>query len=384
MDLTGLYNAIMQLIFIITGLVSIKSLTEMITQLVGQGDALKDGADTAKEAKKMAGQATGAAIHGAGLVVAGAKGAAAVAGTVARSPAGQKLKEAAGDAVAWGAGKREDYINNSRGSTDLRHWYGRRVANRRDRIATDDTYVDQEKRAAGFTLKAQQYRHLASDLKNKGDTAGAARAETMAKHFEQKGKDEAKIAQAMIRTGNISARGQMRGIGVGIGEGVKSAKAEVKHGAGDWEEKHLGARNLRTAFGFEDGIGIKAMIKGDKDKDTAINKFLHTGGDSSVINNIKNSNKFVFNITGAKGTVKDFLDNADVLEAIEAGDTALARQMQRILAQTGAKSDLKKAMESSGGQAKATASAFKNSMDNMNATFASIKQQLDEIQKKMK
>ena len=60
--INGLYNAICQLIFIFTGLVSIRSLTDMVTDLVGQGDALKQGEQTIKEAKQTA--KTGAKIFG--------------------------------------------------------------------------------------------------------------------------------------------------------------------------------------------------------------------------------------------------------------------------------------------------------------------------------
>ena len=56
-----LYNSIMQLIFIVTALVSIRSLVDLVTEMVGQGDALKTGEATGKEAKqlglKVAGQA---------------------------------------------------------------------------------------------------------------------------------------------------------------------------------------------------------------------------------------------------------------------------------------------------------------------------------------
>ena len=95
--LTGLYNAIMQLIFIVTGLVSIRSLTDMITQLVGQGDALKDGEETAKEVRKRVGQ-TAAIGLGAGALA--AKGAMAVGGAV--KMAGGAAKDLG--SKAWNSG----------------------------------------------------------------------------------------------------------------------------------------------------------------------------------------------------------------------------------------------------------------------------------------
>ena len=369
MDLTGLYNAIMQLIFIITGLVSIKSLTEMITQLVGQGDALKDGADTMKEAKKMAGQAAGAAIHAGGLAVAGVRGVAGVAKTVAGSPAATRLKEKASDAKGWVGDKWDDYVDNSRGSTDKSHWVGRRAANRRDRIAKDDIYINQEKRASDFALKAQEYKHMARDLRNKGDTAGASWAEGQAALFDKRSNDASQIAGRLRTSGNVSLRGKLRGDAETLSFGGKVSSQAYKQAVKE--------------FGFEDGVGVKAMLKGDKNANTAINKFMHTGGDSSVYNNIKNTNKFIFNVTGMKGDVKDFLDNADVLETIEAGDTALARQMRVLVSHTGAKSDLKKAEQSAEGQAKATAKQMAAQTSAINSTMASISQQLEEIKKKL-
>ena len=93
----GLYNAIMQLIFIVTALVSVKELTSLITNLVGQGDALKDGADTGKEVMKRVGQtaAIGALGAGAALKVgqAGLGVARNVGSTIANSSTVQGARE---------------------------------------------------------------------------------------------------------------------------------------------------------------------------------------------------------------------------------------------------------------------------------------------------
>ncbi len=59
--INGLYNAIMQLIFIFTALVSIRSLVDLVTEMVGQGDALKTGEAVGKEAKQMGLKAVGQA-----------------------------------------------------------------------------------------------------------------------------------------------------------------------------------------------------------------------------------------------------------------------------------------------------------------------------------
>jgi len=48
-------------------------------------------------------------------------------------------------------------------------------------------------------------------------------------------------------------------------------------------------------------------------KRDADGKIVARPDETSIYNNIKNTNKFVFNVTGMKGDVKDFLDNADVL-----------------------------------------------------------------------
>lgn len=106
-------NALMQLVFIVTGLVSIKSLTDMITQLVGQGDALKDGADTSKEVAKRIGQTAAVGVAGAGLAVKGAKLGMAVGrsvgSTVRNSKTGQRIE---GGARAL-AGKASEKIGDT-------------------------------------------------------------------------------------------------------------------------------------------------------------------------------------------------------------------------------------------------------------------------------
>ena len=61
--INGLYNAIVQLIFIFTGLVSIRSLVDLVTELVGQGDALKQGEATAKQVQDFGSKAIGAAAN---------------------------------------------------------------------------------------------------------------------------------------------------------------------------------------------------------------------------------------------------------------------------------------------------------------------------------
>ena len=162
MDFTGLYNAIMQLIFIVTGLVSIKSLTDMITQLVGQGDALKDGADTSKEVAKRIGQTAAVGVAGAGLAIKGAQLGAGVARSVGTAVANSKTA----DRVRSGAGALRDkvsakvapqrswYRNMERNGIDpelaamigvtppdkgrMEAWVGRRaesMSNRRDRLS---------------------------------------------------------------------------------------------------------------------------------------------------------------------------------------------------------------------------------------------------------
>lgn len=365
----------MQLIFIVTGLVSIKSLTEMITQLVGQGDALKDGADTMKEAKKLAGQATGAAIHGAGLAAAGVRGVAAVGKTVASSPAGQKLKQAAGDLRDWAGDKKDTYVANSVGSTDMRHWVGRRVVNNRARVAEDDRIRTEIGRKDYYWKRAMDMKDKRNAARLAGDNGTADRYDKMAKAYLARSHQADKLEQDKP----YSVRGKFRFGAIDTGTAVKGAAIKTK-GIIEKAEK---------AIGFEDGVGVTAAIKGDHRKDTVINKFLYGSsrpgdkdGGSNVYNNIKNSSKFVFNVTGAKGDVKDFLDNADVLDAIEKGDTALARQMNKLVGYTGAKSDAAKANRAASEQAKAnageTAKALNGSFDSITKQLEAIKEQLEE------
>ncbi len=107
--LTDLYNAIMQLIFIITGLVSVKTMVGLITELVGQGDALKDGEETSKEVKKRVAQTAGAAAMGVGATAKvagmGLKAAGGAAKAVAGKAAGTETGQAAIGAVRGVASK---------------------------------------------------------------------------------------------------------------------------------------------------------------------------------------------------------------------------------------------------------------------------------------
>lgn len=356
----------MQLIFIVTGLVSIKSLTEMITQLVGQGDALKDGADTMKEAKKMAGQATGAALHGASLAAAGVRGVAGVGAKIAGSPASQKLREKAGD--AW-----EGYVENSDGSADKTHWLGRRVVNRRARVGKDNEYIEAAQKTNDLTMRAQQARKIADMKEQQGDTKGAKAARQQAEIYDKRAIAASQEERKILSAGNISRRGKVRGFAHDAAFAADYANVTAKK----WFAK---------GTGFNDGIGVKAALKGDASKDTAINKFLYGGpgkkdDETNVYNQIKNTNKFVFNVTGMKSDIKDFLDNADVLETIEAGNTTLARQVKEIVSHTGAKSDRAKAERSTADQAKATGEQTAKAL---NSTLSSITAQLAAIQEELK
>ncbi len=57
--INDLFNALVQLIFIFTGLVSINSIVEMVTDMVGQGNALKEGESAAKDVKALGGKTIG-------------------------------------------------------------------------------------------------------------------------------------------------------------------------------------------------------------------------------------------------------------------------------------------------------------------------------------
>lgn len=377
--LTDLCNAIMQLIFIVTGLVSIKSLTEMITQLIGQGDALKDGADTAKEVKKLAGQAAGATLHGAAIAKAGVTSAVGVGKTLAGSPAGQKLKQKAGDAKAAVSGKIENHIANSDGaiSTGIRNQRQKRS----ERLAADNKFVNTKQGANRLEQEAQKAEQEASYKDAIGDTAGAAAARNRAALYRRGAQQAGQSLDDMRQNGvtvtdpstgatrqvDISRRGKARGVAADVESGTIKAKNFYAHAS--------------KMSGFEDGIGIKAAIKGDASKDTAINKVLYGGAnnkkdETNIYNQIKNTNKFVFNVTNMKGEVKDFLDNADVLETIEDGNTAMTRQLKEVLSHTGAKSDRAKATQSAESQAKATASAMNETLSSITAQLASIQAEL--------
>lgn len=112
--LTDLYNAIMQLIFIITGLVSVKTMVGLITELVGQGDALKDGEETSKEVKKRTAQTAGLAMMGAGASLKIAKAGAKATGSVAKKGLGYiEDKTHIGSKTKALAGRAATYVGNT-------------------------------------------------------------------------------------------------------------------------------------------------------------------------------------------------------------------------------------------------------------------------------
>jgi len=370
----------------ITGLVSIKSLTEMITQLVGQGDALKDGADTGKEVKKLGAQATGVAVHGARIAGATAKSAAGVGKKVATSSAATSLRHGAAN-VARGAG---GWVANKMPG------HAGRVAERATKKANDDQYMQHINTAQDYQLRADKFRSLEKSLKKKGDMAGAQRAGNLAATNEKLYQSEKAQAQAMVSNGAVSGRAERKAVMASLSEAGKSLHFSAKLTASDASEKYLGNRSVKASLGFKDGIGVGAMLKGDKQKDTVINQVLHGNlvknsegklerENFNISNTVTNANKYIFNITGAKGNLKDFLDNADVLDAIEESQNAMGKTLQKVLSQTGVKSDSSKSKKATEAQAKATANAIKKSMEgsNINSTMSSIEKQLEEIKKKL-
>ncbi len=351
MDINDLLNAIMQIIFMITGLVSIKSLTEMITQLVGQGDALKDGADTGKEVKKLGAQATGVAVHGARIAGATAKSVAGVGKKVATSSGVTKLRhdaanvaaEAAGNAYAWGAKK----ILGEEG-------YKAHVDKRATRRANDAEYMRYIKNAQGYQLEADKSSSMKKSLEKKGDMVGASFAGLSAGINETLAEDEFAKANAMKSAKKVSVGARWKARVASGSEKLKALHFGAKLTKDDASEKYLGDSSVTTALGFKDGIGVRAMLKGDKQKDTVINQVLHGNlvrnsegklerENFNISNTVTNANKYIFNITGAKGNLKDFLDNADVLGAIEESQNAMGKTLQKVLSQTGVKSDSSKA-----------------------------------------
>ncbi|MBQ7977083.1 MAG: hypothetical protein IJ301_00575 [Clostridia bacterium] len=67
--MNDLYNSIVYLIIMFTALVAIRSLVDLVTELVGQGDALKQGEGTAKDVMAKAQKVGGIAANGAMMPV---------------------------------------------------------------------------------------------------------------------------------------------------------------------------------------------------------------------------------------------------------------------------------------------------------------------------
>ncbi len=65
-----LYNGIIYILLMFTALVCVKSLTKLVTNLVGQGDALKDGEETTKQVKDLALKTAGVLSGAAAMPIA--------------------------------------------------------------------------------------------------------------------------------------------------------------------------------------------------------------------------------------------------------------------------------------------------------------------------
>ena len=110
----------------------------MITQLVGQGDALKDGAETGKEVVKRAGQTAAIGVAGVGMAYKGAKFAGAVGSKVYNSKTGKAIRGKANelkDAAKGKLGDGWDKVTGALGDTAIGGAIGGKVANIRKKRA---------------------------------------------------------------------------------------------------------------------------------------------------------------------------------------------------------------------------------------------------------
>ena len=134
----------------------------MITQLVGKGDALKDGKETGQEVLKRAGQAAvvGTMAGGAALAVGkmGVGAARSVAGTISNSKTAQALQEKAGRGVnalrtragnfagrvsdRWDASRVGQWTD--RQATRASEWGGRRRAGLSNRVTNAKNFLEDE------------------------------------------------------------------------------------------------------------------------------------------------------------------------------------------------------------------------------------------------
>ncbi len=147
LGLEGLYNSIIQLIIIITGLVSVKSMISLITTLVGQGDALKDGEEVSGEVRKRVGQTV---ALGAGVARAGVAGAIGAKNAVKKTWNSNGVKAVRGK-VKSGAKKAGNYVGNSRvgqGAKRFGGWVNKNTAGKvkngwKSRYGSfDDSYAE--------------------------------------------------------------------------------------------------------------------------------------------------------------------------------------------------------------------------------------------------
>ena len=300
----GLYNAIMQLIFIVTALVSVKELTSLITNLVGQGDALKDGADTGKEVMKRVGQTAAIGAMGAGAALKVGQAGLGVARNVGSTIANSKTVQGAKEKVGSG-------VQNLRNKTS--EWYTK----------TNFGHSRQEKKAAeGFAAMF-------------GDPDAEVNRSRW-QNFKDKHEGVANVSNKLSNVGN-RVSGGVSNIGSKVSSGVTKA--------GSWVSG--GVSNIRQNIAKDEKVGglIKNATKGITGvtgatlKASGIAGTVHGLFDDGAIPFADQASAVYKKYTGIKeGKAKKDADDADAAEAMQkqanstaaATATALSPELQKV------------------------------------------------------
>ncbi len=326
MDATWLYNSIMQVIFIITALVSMKSLTEMITQLVGQGDALKDGADTAKEVAKKAGQTAAIAAGGAGLAMKGAQMGIKVAGVVGGSVRGSRmagyLSNKAGQGVA-GLKKAASWAGGTR--------VGQAAIHAGQAVKGGATA------AGGFVAgKARALGHYVASSAPAQAIAGGARFVA----------GKAVATGSTIKTAAVNAGGYIKNsrVGQAVGRGARAGGRMIRDNAVDiayntWHDSHDLFKKLLEEVGNRE-IDSNGKIQKIDDSGSAWDSFAKAGQEFNKL-------------WGAVSGITGFYKQMESDDAIIGGDEGKMHQFMKDFFKF--ENDKEKAIKASNAQADRTA-----------------------------
>ncbi len=276
--MNGLYNAIVQILFIFTGLVSIRSLVDLVTELVGQGDALKQGESTGKQVKDFGAKAIGV---GANIALGPAKFGAnmgrrlanriienKVLDKMAFDSSGNVRNRDEANTRAYDRKKATSLLTNARGA----------MASAGNRMTGGRAFKDSEAMAKRNEYK--QHRKAARDYLEKGGTiteaTGKVNGKTTytsvaGKHHELSSSSMKNVWAATGFGKKIEEGAAKFGPGMPVLEGFERRKKKKEEKKAEEEAYKAYKQSMENQAKYAKEMGLDKPGDGDKSKETPKN-----------------------------------------------------------------------------------------------------------------